>query len=66
MFNIDEVIREMVCTMQTTYNGTRLQRRTPLQKYKICKKQLLERFESVIEDNKDEIIKDFNRKNIIK
>ena len=40
MFNIDKVIREMVCTMQTTYNGTCLQRRTPLQKYKICKKTI--------------------------
>ena len=60
MFNIDEVIREMVCTMQTTYNGTSLQRRTSLQKYKICKKQLLERFESVIEDNKEIILEDYN------
>lgn len=61
MFNIDEVIREMVCTMQTAYNGTQLQKRSPLQKYKTCKKNLLERFERVIEDNKEVIIKDFNR-----
>jgi endo-1,4-beta-D-glucanase Y len=58
--NIDNMIFEMLATMDNNFQGTTKQR------FKQAKKLLLESIAETINDNKQEIIKDFNRRNIIK
>jgi len=58
--NIDNMFYEMLGTMKNNFSGT------PKQRFKQAKKLLLESIAETIDDNKQEIIKDFNRRNIIK
>ena len=58
--NVDNMIFEMLGTMDNNFQGTAKQR------FKQAKKLLLESIAETIDDNKEVIIKDFNRKNIIK
>jgi len=58
--NIDNMIYEMLGTMDNNFQGTAKQR------FKQAEKLFLESIADTIDDNKQEIIKDFNRKNIIK
>ncbi|MCK4983224.1 MAG: hypothetical protein KAS17_09890 [Victivallaceae bacterium] len=58
--NIDDMIFEMLATMDNNFQGTAKQR------FKQAKKLLLESIAETINDNKQEIVKDFNRRNIIK
>ncbi len=58
--NVDNMIYEMLGTMDNNFQGT------PKQRFKLAKKLLLESIAETIDDNQEVIIKDFNRKNIIK
>ncbi len=60
LINIDSMIFEMLGTMDNNFQGTAKQR------FKQAKKLFLESIVDTIDDNKEIIIKDFNRKNIIK
>ncbi len=53
--NIDNMIFEMLSTMNNNFQGT------PKQRFKQAKKLLLESIAETIDDNKEVIIKDFNR-----
>jgi len=56
LINVDGMIFEMLGTMKNNFSGT------PKQRFKQAKKLLLESIVDTIDDNKDVIIKDFNRK----
>ncbi len=58
--NVDNMIFEMLGTMDNNFQGT------PKQRFKQAKKLLLESIAETIDDNKKVIIKDFNRAKIIK
>jgi len=60
LMNTDSMIFEMLGTMGNNFQGT------PKQRFKQAKKLFLESIAETIDDNKQEIIKDFNRRNIIK
>ena len=60
IINTDSMIFEMLSTMKNNFSGTADQR------FNQAKKLLLDSIAEAIDDNKQEIIKDFNRKNIIK
>jgi len=53
--NVDNMIFEMLGTMDNNFQGT------PKQRFKQAKKLLLSSIAETIDDNKDVIIKDFNR-----
>jgi len=60
IMNTDSMIFEMLSTMNNNFQGT------PKQRFKQAKKLLLESIAETIDDNKEVIIKDFNRAKIIK
>ncbi len=53
--NVDNMIFEMLGTMDNNFQGTAKQR------FKQAKKLLLESIDETIDDNREVIIKDFNR-----
>jgi hypothetical protein len=55
--NTDNMIFEMLSTMKNNFPGT------PKQRFKQAKKLLLDSITKTIDDNKEEIIKEFNQKN---
>jgi hypothetical protein len=55
--NVDGMIFEILGTMKNNFQGT------PKQRFKQAKKLLLESVAKTIDDNKEEIIKEFNQKN---
>jgi hypothetical protein len=57
LINVDSMIFEMLSTMKNNFQGSSKQR------FKQAKKLLLESIAGTIDDNKDVIIKDFNKKN---
>jgi len=58
--NVDNMIFEILSTMKNNFKGT------PVQRFKQAKQLFLESIAETIDDNKEIIIKDFNRAKIIK
>jgi hypothetical protein len=55
--NVDSMIFEMLSTMKNNFQGT------PKQRFKQAKKLLLDSIAETIDDNEEEIIKEFSREN---
>jgi hypothetical protein len=55
--NVDGMIFEILGTMKNNFQGT------PKQRFKQAKKLFLDSITKTIDDNKEEIIREFNKKN---